>query len=233
MQPIAFCSRCRGMRVGWNRRYVFHCLVCRQWMYKSVKSFLLATTVVGIIFAFPAPVGNSLAADPMDTQPSVMQASLVPVIPLPVAKVSPAVTAIDAMLAKYDVQEEKRARVAKAIVASSRKYNLDSRLVASVMIVESRVDPYAISAAHAIGLMQIHLPTWRGIADRQGIDLFKIEDNIDLGARILKGYIAQYGLWDGVAHYTGSGDSPEIQQAVSDYVHKVQKVYGYSEASDD
>ena len=22
MQPIAFCSRCRGMKVGWNRPYV-------------------------------------------------------------------------------------------------------------------------------------------------------------------------------------------------------------------
>ena len=32
MQPIAFCNRCRGMKVGWNRRYILHCLMCRDWI---------------------------------------------------------------------------------------------------------------------------------------------------------------------------------------------------------
>ena len=30
--------------------------------------------------------------------------------------------------------------------------------------------------------MQIHLPTWGLTADREDINLFKIEDNIDFGA---------------------------------------------------
>ena len=235
MQSIAFCSRCRGMRVGWNRRYLFHCLVCRQWVYKSSRLSALAAAVLVVIFAFPIPTGITGVPDnqDQDAQPSVMQASFVPVMARPVAAVSSvAVAAIDAMLANYHI-EAQRDRVARAIVASSRKYNLDSRLVASVMIVESRANPHAISEAHSIGLMQIHLPTWGPIADRQGINLFKIEDNVDLGARILKGYIARFGLWEGVAHYTGWINTPDSQQTAADYVRKVQKIYGFSSPSED
>ena len=105
--------------------------------------------------------------------------------------------------------------------------------MASVIIVESRVDPHAISESHAIGLMQIHLPTWGRVADKQGIDLFKIEDNVDLGARILKGYISQYGLWEGVAHYTGWTDAPESQQTAENYVRKVQKIFGFTPPPED
>jgi soluble lytic murein transglycosylase-like protein len=237
MQPIAFCSRCRGMRVGWNTRYVIHCLRCRHWIYKSAKASALTLAVALVIVAFPVPTGIGFASlQPVEAsnsnvqQPTVMQASLVPVIPIPTASgVSPvAVAAIDSMLAKYDAQKQHRDRVARAIVVSSRKYNLDSRLVAAVLIVESRADPHAISEAHSVGLMQIHLPTWGPLADKQGIDLFKIEDNVDLGSRILKGYISQYGVWEGVAHYTGRTDSPESQQVSDDYVRKVQKVFGFT-----
>ena len=73
-------------------------------------------------------------------------------------------------------------------MASAKKYDLDARLIASVTIVESRGNPFAISGKDAIGIMQIHLPTWGRTADKQGINLFKIEDNVDFGAQILKDY---------------------------------------------
>jgi soluble lytic murein transglycosylase-like protein len=221
------------MKVGWNGRYIFHCLVCLQWVFKSVRLSALATAVLVIIFAFPIPTGIGVAdvSASSEVQPAVLQASLVPVSVLSrstTPAVSPAAVAvIDSMLAKYNIRQTQRERVARAVVASSRKYNLDSKLVASIVIVESGVDPHAISEAHSIGLMQIHLPTWGSVADKQGIDLFKIEDNVELGSKILKGYISKFGLWDGVAHYTGSTDAPESQQAAADYVRKVQKIYGY------
>jgi len=194
----------------------------------------LATAVLFAIFAFPVPTGIGVAdvsASP-ESQPPVLQASLVPVLsrPAPAGPSPAAVAAIDSMLTKYNIRQAQRDRVARAIVSSSRKYNLDSKLVASVVIVESRVDPHAISEAHSIGLMQIHLPTWGSVADKQGIDLFKIEDNVDLGTKILKGYISKFGLWAGLAHYNGSTDAPESQQASNDYVRKVQRIYGYSPA---
>jgi soluble lytic murein transglycosylase-like protein len=106
------------------------------------------------------------------------------------------------------------------------KYNVDPKLVTSVVIVESGANPFAVSGSNAVGIMQIHLPTWGFVAEQQGINLFKIEDNADLGVRILSGYIKSYGEWGGVAHYLGQTDEPASQRAAAEYVQKVQKVYG-------
>ena len=138
----------------------------------------------------------------------------------------PAVSTIETFLKKYGVDASHRGRVARAIVASSRKYDLDARLIASVMIIESRANPFAISNLAAIGIMQIHLPTWGQQAEREGINLFKIEDNVDLGARILKDYVHRFGLWEGVKRYNGwNPDNPESFQAAEDYLAKVQRIY--------
>jgi len=211
------------MKVGWNRRYVLHNLACRNWVSKSLKLLILTAALSSFIFAFPVPTEVILSSlQEQQIQMPVVQASFVPLPTLP--KV--ATESIERMLAKYGVDSGLRQRVAHAIVASSRKYNVDSRLVASIMIVESRANPFAISDADAIGIMQIHLPTWGPVADKQGINLFKIEDNVDLGVRILKGYMAESGMWEGVARYNGSGADPVSQQATNDYVQKVQRIYG-------
>jgi soluble lytic murein transglycosylase-like protein len=221
MQPIAFCNRCRGMKVGWNRRYVLHSLICRELISKSCKLMILTAVLSSFIFAFPVPteVVLSTTLGEQDVQPTVVQASL---IPLP----KPAVTSIERLLSGYRVNPDLRSRVAQAIVASSRKYNVEPRLVASIMIVESRANPFAISDKDSIGIMQIHLPTWGPTAEKQGINLFKIEDNVDLGVRILKDYIARHGMWDGVMRYKGFTSDPLSQQGALEYVQKVQRVYG-------
>src|SRR5262245_19366247 len=228
MQPITFCKRCRGMKVGWNSRYMVHCLVCRGWVSKSVKLFVVTVTMSAIIFAFPVATGIGMAEP---GQPSGAGVAVVHTTRTPVKKTvstrSMAVTNVENMLAKHGVKGGLRERVAKAIVNSSQKYNVDSRLVTSILLVESRANPLAISEADSIGIMQIHLPTWGSLAEKQGINLFKIEDNVDLGTRILKGYTSRYGLWGGVAHYTGWSDDPEIQQIAMNYVRKVQKIYGF------
>lgn len=221
MQPIAFCNRCRGMKVGWNKRYVLHCLLCREWVARSSKLLILTAVLSSFIFTFPVSTGVLFREISQPDQATVVEASFVP--PAPAAG---AVTSISTMLAMYGVEEGLRARVAKAIVTSSLKYNVDPRLVASIMIVESRVNPFAISESDSIGIMQIHLPTWGPLADRQGINLFKLEDNADLGVRILSGYIASHGLWGGVARYKGQTDDPDSKVAADEYVRKVQKVYG-------
>ena len=95
------------------------------------------------------------------------------------------------------------------------------------MIVESRANPFAISEKDSVGIMQIHLPTWGDTTDRESINLLKIEDNIDFGARILKDYIRQYGLWEGVKRYKGwIPDDPASEQSVHGYLAKVQNIYG-------
>jgi len=127
-------------------------------------------------------------------QGTVSEASFMPTVPEPGQ-----VASISELLARYGVDASQRDRVAKAISASSLKYNVDPKLVASVIIVESGANPFAVSDSNAVGIMQIHVPTWGLLAEKQGINLFKIEDNADLGVQILSGYIKSYGEWGGVA----------------------------------
>jgi soluble lytic murein transglycosylase-like protein len=133
------------------------------------------------------------------------------------------VSEIDALLKKFEINGAHRKRVAEAIVHSSRRHDIDPRLVASVMIVESRGNPFAISSRNAVGIMQIHVPTWARTVEEEGINLFKIEDNVDLGVRILRDYVKRYGRNEGIERYNGFDPSaPETAKA---YLQKVQNVY--------
>ena len=210
------------MRVGWNERYFVHCLRCKEWVSKSSKLLILTVLFAAVVFAFTAPNAFVFSGD----QPEVpVQAAGFEMPAVPV--LDPAVSSMDNLLKSYKVDEANRIRVAKALVATGKKYNVDPRLIASIMIVESRANPFAISGKEAIGIMQIHLPTWGHAADREGINLFKIEDNIDFGTRILKDYVHQFGLWEGVKRYNGwNPENPNAESTALDYVAKVQHVYG-------
>ena len=223
MQPIAFCNRCRGMKVGWNRRYLFHCMTCKNLISKSSK--LLIPTVLASVLALAVSTPRAFVFSDQDPPQTLRRAAL-PAPPF--IDVDPAIKTMDSFLEGYKIDGGQRSRIARAIVASSRKYNVDPLLVASIMIVESRANPFAISGSDAIGMMQIHLPTWGPRADKEGINLFKIEDNIQFGTRILKDYIRRFGLWEGVKRYKGwNPGSPASAEAVSDYVAKVQGIYGF------
>jgi soluble lytic murein transglycosylase-like protein len=211
------------MKVGWNRRYVVHCLACQEWLSKAYKLLVLTVVLSSFVFAFPVATGVPVTPQ-QPVNPTVQVQTPPPAAPPAVPQITTA--PIESMLARYGVQSEMRSRVATAIVNSGRKYDIDPRLVASIMIVESRANPFAISEADSIGIMQIHLPTWGPMAEEQGINLFKIEDNVDLGVRILKGYIHGNGIWEGVARYKGYVDTPASQQQAQEYVRKVQRVFG-------
>ena len=132
---------------------------------------------------------------------------------------------LEKMLAPYGSNPDRLGRVVRAIMASSKKYKVDPRLIASIVIVESGTNPFAVSGADSVGIMQIHLGTWGEIADKENVNLFKIEDNVDFGVRILRDYIADTDLWEGVARYRGKTDDPESQQGALEYVEKVQGIY--------
>jgi hypothetical protein len=222
MQPIAFCSRCRGMRVGWNWRYAWHCLTCKEWLSISTKLLILSFLLSVFVFAFPVPSAFVFTRE----NPGLIEEAGLQPTP---ATLDPAIKSMDAFLNRYKVDEAHRGRIAESIVSSSRKYDLDPRLVASIMIVESRANPFAISNSDSIGIMQIHLPTWGATADQEGINLFKIEDNVDFGVRILKDYVHRFGLWEGVKRYKGwYPENPDSAQAVGDYLAKVQGIYDLS-----
>ncbi len=221
MQPIAFCSRCRGMRVGCNSRYIVHCLICKKWLSQSSKLLFVMILASLLVLAFSSP-GSLVFSD--ETSEEAIQEATVEAAGIGVE--NPAVMAIEGFLDRYKVDGGQRGRIASAIVNSGRKYDVDPFLIASIMIVESRANPFAISGADAIGIMQIHLPTWGQQADEEGINLFKIEDNVEFGARILKDYVRQFGLWEGVKRYKGWNiGNPNSALSVSEYVGKVQRIY--------
>ena len=227
MQPIAFCNRCRGMKVGWNGRYLLHCVSCRQLLSLPSKLLILMLLLTILAFAFPTPsalVFSELKPGGPDRKDIVQAGHLL--------TKDPAVEAMEGFLERYKVDEAQRERVARAIIVSSRKHNLDPKLVASIMIVESRANPFAISSSDSIGIMQIHLPTWGQTADEQGINLFKIEDNIDFGVRILKDYVRRFGIWGGVKRYKGwDSDSPASIQSAEGYIQKIHGLYDEKPAS--
>ena len=137
MQPrITFCSRCRGMRAGWNKRYVSHWLFCKHWLRKSFELTTLAGVLTGsLLLASPEPSGPVVSRD-LPQQPV-----LGPTFDEKAMSVAAEVRSIDAFLKRHDVPEENRERLAESIVTSARKYSLNPKLIASVLIVESRGNP--------------------------------------------------------------------------------------------
>jgi soluble lytic murein transglycosylase-like protein len=210
------------MRVGWNRRYVLHRLFCDELILRSFKLLVFAAILSSFIFAFPIATGIVLSdrsSDSLAADLPVSPAALLPVI-------DPAVRTIEQFLSNYGVPIRQRNRIAAAVVHSARSYNVDPKLIAAVIIVESSANPFAISERQSVGLMQIHLPTWGPTVDRENLNLFRVEDNVELGVRILKDYISEHGLWAGIMRYRGWTDaSPDSQQGADDYVHKVRNIY--------
>ncbi len=219
---ITFCIRCRGLEKGWNRRFIGHWLFCRNRLHKPGR-MAGAIFVAALVVGFPKP-GASVSAIPVVIQPAAADDSVSP-------KLDIALRSINAFLKIHKVSESNRERLAAAIVTSARKHGLNPRLVASIVIVESRGNPFAISGQDAVGVMQVHLPTWGATADREDINLLKIEDNIDFGARILKEYVGRYGVSEGIRKYNGYiPGEPVWEQSSQAYLDRVQQVYNFPQA---
>lgn len=92
------------------------------------------------------------------------------------------------------------------IARSAQSVQLDARLLAAAIAVESGCNQYATSSKGAIGLCQIVPRVWKGTYDFENrYNLLNREDNIHVGASILAGLIKQYGTTAGLHHYNGLG----------------------------
>jgi hypothetical protein len=78
---------------------------------------------------------------------------------------------------------------AAQIRAAAARNGLDAKLISSVISAESNFNPRAISAAHAMGLMQLMPATATQFAAR---DPFDPAQNISAGARYLKQLLEKY-----------------------------------------
>ena len=77
-----------------------------------------------------------------------------------------------------------------AINKASEKYNVDAKLIKSVIKQESNFNPNSVSSAGAMGLMQL-MPSnakYYGASNA-----FDVNQNVDAGTRLLKDYLNMYG----------------------------------------
>jgi soluble lytic murein transglycosylase-like protein len=120
-----------------------------------------------------------------------------------------------------DIDSEEVSKLTKLIVRHALNKKLDPKLVASIIIVESRGNPLAISGAKAVGIMQIHVPSWCDVVDFTEKNPFDPEVNIEIGTTILVDYLRHNkDLESALLAYEGSHDPTQ-----SEYASKVMAVY--------
>lgn len=109
------------------------------------------------------------------------------------------------------------------IQEAGQRYNVDPRLVASVIQVESGGDPNAVSSAGALGLGQ-HLPT---TAAALGIDPKDPAQSIDGVAKLLDENLRRYGnVEQAILAYHGGTDQANWGPKTQNYLQKITRQYG-------
>jgi len=95
--------------------------------------------------------------------------------------------------------EPELARIARAVLRYSAKYDLDAELVTAVILVESSALPSARSPKGAMGLMQV-MPAMLEPLRLVG-NFTTVESNIEAGCLILADNIRRMGEGDGILAY--------------------------------
>ncbi len=204
-QRIIFCHKCRrSMFVGFNRRYLIH-----LGRHTAVNRLLILFAVLLLISVAPSTISIMSAR-------KVSSASFISEDQYKQEKI------VQSTLRRHsEISPEQINKLTKIIVRNAQSKKLDPKLVASIIVVESRGNPTAISGAKSVGLMQIHVPTWGSVVDFTEKNPFDPEVNIDLGTTILADYIKRYKDTDtALAAYEGTHDP-----ASSEYLTKVMEVY--------
>jgi len=83
---------------------------------------------------------------------------------------------------------DQRLRLLKLIHAEASRAQVPPQLVLALIQVESKFDPYAVSNAGAVGLMQI-MPFWLKLIGRADDSLVHAQTNLRMGCTILKYYL--------------------------------------------
>ena len=106
------------------------------------------------------------------------------------------ITGIILLLAKTSVGPIKCIPI---VYKSAQKYNMDPALIMSVIEIESKFNPKAVSSAGAIGLMQIMPKTAKAVSRELKIkkynkdSLYNPEINIRIGTYYLKKLLQEFG----------------------------------------
>lgn len=204
-QRIIFCHKChRSMFVGLNTRYACHLI-----RHTGVNKLLILLAVTGLISFYPSPI-SIMSARKMGYAHYVSDEQLRDE------------RIVQSVLNRYsEISSEEVGKLTKIIVREATNKKIDPKLVAAIVVVESSGNPVAISESKAVGIMQIHVPTWRSVVDFTEKNPFDPEVNIDIGTTILSDYLKRYkDLESALVAYEGSHDPAE-----SEYLNKVLEIY--------
>lgn len=83
---------------------------------------------------------------------------------------------------------DERLKLLKMIHSEASRAQVPPQLVLALIQVESKFDPYAVSRAGAVGLMQI-MPFWLKLIGRPDDSLVHARTNLRMGCTILKYYL--------------------------------------------
>ncbi len=204
-QRIIFCNRCRrSMFVGLNRRYLMHLS-----RHTAVNKLLILFAVLLLMSVAPSTI-------------SIMSAKKVSLADFVSEEEYKQEEIVHSTLRRYsEIGSDQINKLTKIIVRNAKDKKLDPKLVAAIIVVESRGNPTAVSNAKSVGLMQIHIPTWGSVIDFTERNPFDPEVNIDLGTTILADYVKRYRDLDtALAAYEGTHNP-----TASEYLTKVMNVY--------
>jgi len=156
-----------------------------------------ALTVAGAMVLAPLFTGLMTASDPM-VEPSV--ANPLQRIDLPTDWPSGVFHHLSGRRLPMEVGDLRG--LIRMVDGTSRRFHLDPLMVLAVIHVESGFNPYAVSPAGSVGLMQLQVETARDIAARLGVPfpseeiLFEPEFNVLLGTFYLKQLLDRFGDFD-------------------------------------
>lgn len=83
---------------------------------------------------------------------------------------------------------DERIKLLKMIHSEASRAQVPPQLVLALIQVESKFDPYAVSRAGAVGLMQI-MPFWLKLIGRPDDSLVHVRTNLRMGCTILRYYL--------------------------------------------
>jgi soluble lytic murein transglycosylase-like protein len=204
-QRILFCHKChRSMFVGLNRRYFCHLV-----KHTAINKLLILLAVLGLISLYPSTI-------------SIMSAKKIGLASYVSNEEFKQEKIVQATLKRFaNVNSVEVSNLSKIIVRHSLERKLDPKLVAAIIVVESNGNPLAISGSKSVGIMQIHLPTWRNVVDFTEKNPFDPEVNIEIGTGILANYLKHSkDVESALVAYEGSHDITE-----SEYPAKVMEIY--------
>ena len=114
-------------------------------------------------------------------------------------------TDMSARLERQVRDPDERIEILTRVHYEAARVELPPELILAVIEVESNFDPYAISVAGALGLMQV-MPFWRDEIGRPGDNLIRLDTNLRYGCTILKFYLDKENgdLRRALSRYNGS-----------------------------